>query len=92
MVAVANELRNFNEQCPGSTGTCDASCHNVYSHFVGWTLYTPAFESTIVLISSPVTLLVALWGMTTKATLQLMTSSVQESSAVPLTLTKSNNR
>jgi hypothetical protein len=88
MVAVANELRNFNEICPGGTGTCDASCHNAYSHFVGWTLYTPAFESTIVLVSSPVALLVALWGMTSKAALQLMTSS----DAVPLTPTMSNKR
>ncbi len=40
--------------------------------------YTPAFESTIVLISSPVALLVALWGMTSNATLLLMKSSKQE--------------
>ncbi len=52
---------------------------NRYTHFVGWTIFTPEFESTIVLISSPVALLVALWGMTSKATLQLMKSSGQES-------------
>jgi hypothetical protein len=92
MVAVANELRNFNEICPaGGTGACDASCHNAYSHFVGWALYTPAFESTIVLVSSPVALLVALWGMTSEATLQLMKSSGQESD-VSLTPATSNKQ
>ena len=51
---------------------------NRYTHFVGWTIFTPEFESTIVLISSPVALLVALWGMTSKATLQLMKSSKRQ--------------
>ena len=37
--------------------------------------YTPEFQLTIVLVSSPLALLVALWGMTTKATLQRMGSS-----------------
>jgi hypothetical protein len=53
---------------------CEASCYNVYTLIDGWTLYTPEFESTIVSISPPLTLLVALWGMTSKATLQLMKS------------------
>ena len=35
---------------------------------------TTANQITIVLISSPLTLLVALWGMTTEQTLQLMAS------------------
>jgi hypothetical protein len=41
-------------------------------------LYTPEFQVVIVLISSPVALLVALWGMTSKATLQLLKSSKQK--------------
>jgi hypothetical protein len=76
MTAVSYELRDLYKACPG--GTCDASCHNVYTHVVGWMVYTPAFESTIVLISSPVALLVALWGMTPKATLHVMKSSRQD--------------
>jgi hypothetical protein len=40
--------------------------------------YTPEFQLTIVLISSPLTLLVALWGMTTRFTLQLMKSAERE--------------
>jgi hypothetical protein len=52
--------------------------------------YTPEFESIIVLISSPLTLLVALWGMTSNATLQFMKSNERES-AVPLMI-NSNKR
>ena len=51
---------------------CDAICYNVYSHITQWNAYTPEFQTTVVLISSPLTLLVALWGMTSKLTLQLM--------------------
>jgi hypothetical protein len=40
--------------------------------------YTPEFQPMIVLVSSPVALLVALWGMTPKATLQLMKSSKRQ--------------
>ena len=34
---------------------------------VRWMSFTPEFQSTIVLVSSPLALLVALWGMTTKS-------------------------
>jgi hypothetical protein len=80
MYAVALELRNIDKDCPGleKFTYCDA-CYNHYTHIVGWIFFTPEFQSTIVLISSPVALLVALWGMTSKATLQLMKSSRQES-------------
>ena len=63
------------------TGFCDPSCHNVFTHFNQWALNTPEFQVTIVLVSSPLTLLVALWGMTSEQTLHAMKSKVQE---VPL--------
>jgi len=50
-------------------------CRNSYALIMQWMLYTPEFQLTIMLISSPVALLVALWGMTTKATLRLLSSS-----------------
>jgi hypothetical protein len=80
MSAVSHELRNLDRLCPDSDKSiyCD-TCRNVYTHITGWMLFTPEFESTIVLISSPVALLVALWGMTSKSTLQLMNSSRQKS-------------
>ncbi len=46
----------------------------MYTHIVQWNGYTPEFLSTVVMVSSPLTLLVALWGMTSKLTLQLMRS------------------
>jgi hypothetical protein len=57
----------------------------------GYWTYTPALDTTVTLISSPVALLVALWGMTSKATLQLMKSSGQES-AMSLRLIKRSTR
>jgi hypothetical protein len=78
-LVLSYELRDFEKPCPGGTGTCDVSCHNAYTHFFGWATYTPAFESTTVLISSPLALLVALWGMTSNASLQLMKSSGRDS-------------
>jgi hypothetical protein len=73
MLAVAFGLRDNQKTCPGSEkfDYC-ASCYNLYTHMSGWLVYSPQFEATVVLISSPATLLVALWGMTPKSTLQLM--------------------
>jgi hypothetical protein len=45
--------------------------------------YTPEFQLPILLISSPLALLVALWRMTPKATLQLMKSSQKETLVAP---------
>ncbi len=81
MLAVARQLQNGVRTCPGVTGFCDPSCNNVFTHITLWAVYTPEFQVTVVLISSPLTLLVALWGMTSKQTLQAMKSKEQE---VPL--------
>jgi hypothetical protein len=60
------------------TSRCDALCYNVYMNFSAWMYYTPEFPLMIVLISSPVAQLVALWGMTTKSTLHLMMTSKRD--------------
>jgi hypothetical protein len=75
MLAVALRLRDFDKECPGVTSDCDPSCHNEYTHIWSWMNYTPEFQLMVILISSPVAQLVALWGMTTKSTLQLMMTS-----------------
>ena len=54
--------------------TCDPACNNVWWVFHFWLEFTPEFQLIVVLISSPLALLVALWGMTDKRTLQLMRS------------------
>ena len=77
MYAVALQLRDADKECPGAKTGCDA-CHNEYSHIVAWMAYTPEFQQAIILISSPVAQLVALWGMTTKSTLHLMMTSKRD--------------
>ena len=74
MYAVVNQLREYNKQSCGRANMC-SECYNVFTHIEQWMFYTPEFQSTIVLISSPLALLVALWGMTSKHTLQLMKST-----------------
>ena len=81
MSAVARQLQDTATRCPGVTGLCDASCHNVFTHMTQWMTFTPEFQVTVVLVSSPLTLLVALWGMTSRQTLHAMKSKEQE---VPL--------
>ena len=81
MFAVARQLQDTARRCPGVTSRCDASCYNVFTHINVWAAFTPEFQVTIVLVSSPLTLLVALWGMTSEQTLHAMKSKVQE---VPL--------
>jgi hypothetical protein len=72
MFAIARQLQDSATRCPGVTGFCDPSCHNEFTHIHQWAVRTPEFQLTIVLISSPVALLVALWGVTSRYTLQLM--------------------
>ena len=81
MLAVARQLQDGATTCPGVTGFCDASCNNVFTHITQWAARTPEFQVTVVLVSSPLTLLVALWGMTSRQTLRAMKSKEQE---VPL--------
>jgi hypothetical protein len=59
------------------TNGCDA-CYNEYTHIHPWMSYTPEFQQVIMLISSPVAQLVALWGMTNKSMLQLMMTSKRD--------------
>ena len=39
-----------------------------------WLVFTPEFQLSVVLISSPLSLIVALWGMTSEGTLHYMRS------------------
>jgi hypothetical protein len=84
MFAVANQLQELSRRCPG--GPCDPTCENVFTLMQQWMFHTPEFQLTIVLISSPLTLLVALWGMTSSVILQLMKSSRQKSALLQRSL------
>ena len=69
--ALARALQNSAADCP-DTARCSLSCHNVYSLMLIWGLFRPEFSLWIILLSSPIALLVALWGMTNKRMLELM--------------------
>jgi hypothetical protein len=72
MAAVSRQLQDSGRICPGVTDLCDPSCNNVFAHIVQWNAYTPELQLSVVLISSPLALLVALWGVTSSLALQLM--------------------
>jgi hypothetical protein len=74
MFAPANGLHNSSASCP-SNNQCDASCYNVYRLMQLWLFLTPEFQLAVILISSPLALLIALWGMTSERTLQQMQCS-----------------
>jgi hypothetical protein len=69
MFAVAEHLQNFGADCVSSKGNYCDSCYNVYMHMAIWMGYTPQFRLIVMLISSPVALLVAMWGMISKSSL-----------------------
>ena len=71
MNALANALQN-DDACPTN---CDIPCNNMYTLIQNWLLFTPEFQLIVMLISSPLALIVALWGMTSERTLQHMRSS-----------------
>ena len=71
MNALANALQIQVFAC---SNPCDPACNNVWTVIVYWLQFTPEFQLTIVLISTPLALIVALWGMTDKRTLQHMRS------------------
>jgi hypothetical protein len=87
MYALASGLQDTASfaKCPNNN-RCDASCYNVFQLMRLWLFYTPEFQLTVVLISSPLALLVALWGMTSKRTLQLMQSNRRQANTQDIML------
>ena len=73
--ASANKLQNTN--C-SIYGTACAPCWNEYAYMQFFILFTPEFQQTIILLSTPLSLLVALWGMTDVRALELMSSYRQQ--------------
>ncbi len=85
ILAVAFQFQDTANAC--SKNLCDASCANVFTLIAYWNTYTPEFQTTVVLISSPLALLVALWGATSKRALQLMRSGKQQPFSISMGLT-----
>ena len=71
MYAISNWFQNDRDVCPG---LCVSSCQNQFSIIQNWITLTPEFQLLVVLISSPLALGVALWGMTSDSTVKMMTS------------------
>jgi hypothetical protein len=59
LYAIVSVFQNTGDRCGLS---CDP-CHNDYAHIYDFILYTPEFQQTVMIIASPGTLLLALWGM-----------------------------
>ncbi len=77
MSTTAAAFLNSSIQCEGYTNRCSA-CYNTYSHIFVWLLHTPSLFFSIALVSQPVPLLVALWGMTSQQMLANMKESAQD--------------
>jgi hypothetical protein len=80
-----NDYEKTTVLCPGTQWRCDSKCNNVFSHMVQWMNFTPQFQLTVVLISSPMALLVSLWGMTSASMLKIMRStSTSQRELIPM--------
>jgi hypothetical protein len=78
MFAIANAEQNQGADCNvQKQSACDSTCSNTQLLVLKWLLFTPEFYSMQLLLSSPLSLLVALWGMTTDRMLQLMNAPQQ---------------
>ncbi len=79
LYAVSYQLRGTRVEGKGcgAKSFCDDECYNMWFHVVDWMAFTPQFQLTIELLSSPLTLLVALWGMTSKLTIQMMLHNIR---------------
>jgi len=83
MNAVSDALQDYGAACAAAQylHPCDPLCFNTYTLMQNWLEYAPEFQLIIELISSPLTLLVALWGMTSKRMLQTMKWSRRQMTA-----------
>ena len=57
-------------QCPKTSSIFCDSCQDIGLIVQSWLWLCPAFSFTVFLLSSPVTILVSLWGMTTDSLLE----------------------
>ena len=64
--------QDFDNAC--SPDQCNP-CKNVFAHMNFWILYTPSLQHTVMLVVSPLSLLVALWGMSDLSAIEQMSSS-----------------
>jgi hypothetical protein len=73
-------LRQNVSSCPNNADLCD-SCFNTWTRIQVWILRTPSLVLLIVLVTKPLPLLVALWGMTSDRTRREMQRTARGSAA-----------
>ena len=79
MYAIAAGLQHIRASCDAHTDLSRCGeCYDVYTHMFVWILYTPSLHFAVLLLSQPVAMLVALWGMTSGQTLAVMKESSAE--------------
>jgi len=82
MYALAHALQNAAAACAATaSGDCDSTCFNHWRLMNNWFTLTPEYQTMVILISSPVAMVVSLWGMTSKRALELMKSRGEQSAA-----------
>ncbi len=60
LTALTQGFQDIGNTC--SIDPCDP-CKNEFTHMHYWVLYTPALQQTVILLTSPISMLIALWGM-----------------------------
>jgi hypothetical protein len=80
MFTLSNALQNDFSNCTNSQTTRDrcGGCYDVPYFIVTWMMYTPALYYGTVIICQPVTLMIALWGMTSERMIFIMRTKEQE--------------
>jgi hypothetical protein len=77
--ALANGLQNDSaDEDLSCANCCNPAIFNVWAIVQFWLLLTPEFQLMVELISSPLALLVALWGMTSERALQAMRNKTKQ--------------
>ena len=71
MFTLASAFASNANDCPAGfwKNRC-SDCYNIWYYILLWLLYTPGVHFSVVLVSLPLALLVALWGMTSAARLR----------------------
>jgi hypothetical protein len=78
MLALSLSLQNATNHCSNPVkGDRCSKCYNDWTRILVWILFTPEFAFMVFLLSQPVALVVALWGMSSGHTLAIMKLSAQ---------------
>jgi hypothetical protein len=89
MYALAQRFQDYGNSC--SPSQCD-TCKNVYSNILFWIINTPTFQFVVLLISSPLALLVSLWGMSGVKTMEQMSSQQSQMNSLRSQVSTSGDR